>query len=300
VQSGCNPGEGFEKWHSRAQNRTATDHVESTHLSPPSPPHSATSSDKGDSSSFSSSSSSSHPSSTSNAYRSPIHTPPSPLSTPSPSTSPTEEFSRPLVGNAGDAQDFDLASIFSSYPGLIACEDHVYGHFDGGLRSEDEKDNKREESSFMRHPGVHCKCLTETTGYNVVLELSLRLRKAADILSHSAHHHMGSDCLLYHRITELDAFATCVSLSISCVFELTLAYIEPPWEILRPLQKIFCLIKIETVQSVRRRLCCNQLISMDMGRQLFRPFLPNRCIPSGHGNSYSQPLILLQLVMIHS
>jgi len=210
VQSGCNPGEEFEKWHSRAQNRTVPDqgsYVESTHLSPPSPPHSASSSDKGDSRSISSSSS--HSSSMSSTYRSPIHTPPSPLSTPSPSIStPIEEFSRPLVSSAGDAQDFDLASIFSSYPGLMACEDNVYGQFEGALRSEDEKDNKHDESCFMRHPGGHCRCLTENTSYNVVLELSLRLRKAADILSHSVHHHMGSDCLLYHRITELDAYAT--------------------------------------------------------------------------------------------
>jgi len=90
----------------------------------------------------------------------------------------------------------------------MACEENPYGQFDGALRSEDEKDDKRDETCFIRHPGGYCRCLTETTGYNVVLELSLRLRKAADTLGHLAHHHIGSDCLLYQRITELDAYAT--------------------------------------------------------------------------------------------
>ncbi|KAJ7698952.1 hypothetical protein B0H17DRAFT_316487 [Mycena rosella] len=52
--------------------------------------------------------------------------------------------------------------------------------------------------------GGTCGCLNEATCYNVVLELSLRLRKAADVLSRSPRHSMNSACALNTYISELD------------------------------------------------------------------------------------------------
>lgn len=127
----------------------------------------------------------------------------SPQSTPSPSTmTPTEEYPHTQVVVAGHrsdvSHDYDLTSMFLTYPGLMGCEEAPYGQL--------IKDGQA--SDFMKQPHGHCGCLHEPSSYNVVLELSLRLRKAADILSRSASHHVGSHCFLNQRISDLDAFAT--------------------------------------------------------------------------------------------
>ena len=44
-----------------------------------------------------------------------------------------------------------------------------------------------------------------------MLELSLRLRKAYDVLSRYPHHHLGSQCILRQRLAELDNLATYVA-----------------------------------------------------------------------------------------
>ncbi|KAJ3724555.1 hypothetical protein C8R42DRAFT_662149 [Lentinula raphanica] len=54
-----------------------------------------------------------------------------------------------------------------------------------------------------------CNCIMEASNYHTMLELSLRLRKAATILARSPHHHQpGIHCLLNERLSELDALTT--------------------------------------------------------------------------------------------
>ncbi|KAJ7203948.1 hypothetical protein B0H12DRAFT_474374 [Mycena haematopus] len=55
--------------------------------------------------------------------------------------------------------------------------------------------------------GGNCSCLNEASCYNAVLELSLRLRKAADVLARSPSHSSHPDCALNTHISELDNFA---------------------------------------------------------------------------------------------
>jgi len=95
------------------------------------------------------------------------------------------------------ASDYDLASMFLSYPGLIGCSD---GHF--SPMSENR----------LGKQASHCGCLHDATSYNAMLELSLRLRKASEILSKSASHHVGGQCQLHQRVSELDSFTTYVHL----------------------------------------------------------------------------------------
>ncbi|EGN99876.1 hypothetical protein SERLA73DRAFT_72658 [Serpula lacrymans var. lacrymans S7.3] len=236
VQSGSSPGEQFDKWHSRAQSRPASEdsHSGNRSQSSVSSPRSTEPPQEGNESTNCSVDSSasnpqqsslatlatSYPSSVlpqlssdnsthSSSYPS-FFSRSSPLSTPSPSTmTPTDEFSRSQVMIAGEQslpRDFDLASIFMSYPGLMGCDGGVFGHVDP------MKDNQIEDMcSKQQHNHSldgHCGCLNESSGYSVVLELSLRLRKAADVLSRSANHRMGSGCLLNQRIAELDGLAT--------------------------------------------------------------------------------------------
>ncbi|KAJ6464643.1 hypothetical protein C8R47DRAFT_1156019 [Mycena vitilis] len=105
---------------------------------------------------------------TSTGYSSPGSQFPSAM-TPSP---PVPGYSRPSDS---------LASLIAAYAGLT---DHMY----------------------VRRGG-NCGCMTESACYNAVLELSLRLRKAADVLARSPSHSSHSDCPLNNHISDLDAFA---------------------------------------------------------------------------------------------
>lgn len=125
----------------------------------------------------------------------------SPQSTPSPSLmTPIEEYSQPHIAISAQphaSPDYDLSSIFLAYTGL-AGSDH-YGVL---------KTGRADESCFIKQHGGHCGCLREPVNYNAVLELSIRLRKAADILARSPNHHIGSTCLLNQRVSDLDTFTT--------------------------------------------------------------------------------------------
>ncbi|KAJ7073244.1 hypothetical protein B0H15DRAFT_65404 [Mycena belliarum] len=81
-----------------------------------------------------------------------------------------------------------LESLFSAYTGLT---DHI----------------------VLRRSGI-CGCLNETVCYNVVLELSIRLRKAADVMARSPSHSINSSCALQSYIMELDTFVKDSLLSV--------------------------------------------------------------------------------------
>ncbi|KAJ7714744.1 hypothetical protein B0H16DRAFT_519952 [Mycena metata] len=93
-----------------------------------------------------------------------------------------------LTSGFGDSQslpsfsrpDDPLASLMAAYAGLA---DHM----------------------FVRRGG-NCNCLNETACYQVVLELSLRLRRTADVLARSPSHSNNSNCALNSQISELDTF----------------------------------------------------------------------------------------------
>jgi hypothetical protein len=128
---------------------------------------------------------------------------------------PLNEYSQTQVMVAGNQQlsgDFDLASIFMSYPGLMGCDEGMRHVQDRPIRT-DVVNERHDDPCLTRHNhgrfiDGHCGCLNEVASYNVVLELSLRLRKAADVLSRSMNHRFSSGCLLDQRIAELDALAT--------------------------------------------------------------------------------------------
>lgn len=200
VQSNNIPADDYDKWHSRVQSPPIV----------PSPPSSASSSEKADSPPLNARPLRSPAVVKANVYPSIPHIDESqqqpsycssPQSIPSPSLmTPTEEFSQPHVGVVGhpDGQhDYDISTMFLPYPGLMGCEDSYMSRHDSV-----------DDPAFHKHRGGHCDCLHEPSNYNVVLELSLRLRKAADILSRSPKHYLGTNCSLHHRISELDTFAT--------------------------------------------------------------------------------------------
>ncbi|KAI0300997.1 hypothetical protein B0F90DRAFT_1720780 [Multifurca ochricompacta] len=64
------------------------------------------------------------------------------------------------------------------------------------------------QHSGHQTPNSECGCLLESANYHAVLELSLRLRHAAEVLNQHPLHSKGSLCLLKQRIAELDAYTS--------------------------------------------------------------------------------------------
>ncbi|PCH43656.1 hypothetical protein WOLCODRAFT_90423 [Wolfiporia cocos MD-104 SS10] len=120
----------------------------------------------------------------------------SPVDTPSP---PAMSAIEPQM-QAGDMQpDYDF-SILPAYQSE---------RVDDGLFRDIWDRFLRPDGGCGARASDHCGCLHDPANYNVVLELSLRLRKAADILSRSLKHGSGSGCCaITQNIAELDRFAS--------------------------------------------------------------------------------------------
>lgn len=114
---------------------------------------------------------------------------------------------------AGFSFEHELASLLAdSCQGLVEVHEGVLEsmpeHFMAG------PPNTQLDMAFSDLANTHaemqaqCACLTDPANYHALLELSLRLRRAADILSQSSHHCGGSYCHLLHRIAELDRLTT--------------------------------------------------------------------------------------------
>ncbi|KAL1939901.1 hypothetical protein VTO73DRAFT_9601 [Trametes versicolor] len=133
--------------------------------------------------------------------------PPSPLNTPSPAAhSPTDPYSC----HGGDAlssmlaAEYDLSSLLSSSPASAQG-----GVADGYLNDMLESLLSAPEPCPSGHGhDDHCGCLNDHTSYSTVLELSLRLRRAVEILSRYTKHGAQSDCKVHRRISDLDRFTT--------------------------------------------------------------------------------------------
>ncbi|KAF9820305.1 hypothetical protein IEO21_01519 [Rhodonia placenta] len=123
----------------------------------------------------------------------------SPIDTPSPMTlSPTESQ---MAGGSSLPSEYDIAALLSSYPPEKAgLEDNLFNEIWDRLIRPDG-------TCEVNRLGEHCGCLHDPANYNVVLELSLRLRKAADALSRSSQHASGS-CAISQNIAELDRFTS--------------------------------------------------------------------------------------------
>ncbi|KZT72072.1 hypothetical protein DAEQUDRAFT_705714 [Daedalea quercina L-15889] len=124
----------------------------------------------------------------------------SPIATPSPtSLSPLDPH---LSCGLGLNSDYDLSSLFACSGQKTGLEDSFFTDiWDRLVPPGGACDSVR--------PGEHCGCLSDPATYNAILELSLRLRKAADILGRSMNHASGtSSCLINQNVIELDRFTS--------------------------------------------------------------------------------------------
>ena len=124
------------------------------------------------------------------------------FSTPSPIESPSPLSLSP-IDTASDGA-YDLASLLSSClsegAGLESSLDDL---FDGLARNE-TLGIATPDTCFIHQDRGHCGCLQDATSYGVVLELSLRLRRAAEVLAHDAKHRVSHNCPIHQRIADLD------------------------------------------------------------------------------------------------
>ncbi|KAH9839528.1 uncharacterized protein C8Q71DRAFT_704445 [Rhodofomes roseus] len=124
----------------------------------------------------------------------------SPIATPSPmSVSPLDPH---LSCGLGLNSDYDLSSLFACSAEKTGMEESFFSEiWDRLVPPGGSCDSAR--------PGEHCGCLNDPATYNTILELSLRLRKAADILGRSTNHTSGiSNCMVNQNIVELDRFTS--------------------------------------------------------------------------------------------
>lgn len=125
---------------------------------------------------------------------------PSPQSTPSPLVSATfDERSQGPV-SAVQQQEFDVAAMLLYSPSFSSP----------GVQEDYSGVTKDPMTIYSNQPQpeeVYCGCADEGATYNVLLELSLRLRKAAGTMARSPGHQCsGTCCALYRQVSELDKY----------------------------------------------------------------------------------------------
>ncbi|RPD74194.1 hypothetical protein L226DRAFT_509362 [Lentinus tigrinus ALCF2SS1-7] len=128
---------------------------------------------------------------------------PSPLNTPSPTPqSPIDVYGADAVTSLLNS-DYDFSYLLASYPSSAAAvDDALFGDMLDPLVPPTS------EGCANHLSDEHCGCLHDHTSYSTVLELSLRLRRATEILSRYAKHSARSDCKVHKGISDLDRFTT--------------------------------------------------------------------------------------------
>lgn len=122
----------------------------------------------------------------------------SPLGSPSPILTPCDEYSHTPYVHSELVNELDVTSMFLPY--------QCYNDLDPGYSAD--LAHIHAQPSPKDHQLAHCGCLNDSNGYNLILDLSMRLRKASESLSQSSrHHHMGQ-CAVMQRISEMDMFTT--------------------------------------------------------------------------------------------
>ncbi|TRM69912.1 hypothetical protein BD626DRAFT_20387 [Schizophyllum amplum] len=119
------------------------------------------------------------------------YTPNSPSSLPS----PVDELVLSYIGS-----DLSSATLASAFPSSdLVSQWMATGDLSAFLNPQ------LANSCVDNAHGDHCGCLHDSATYGAILELSLRLRKAAEVLSRS--HTSQGVCRLHQRVAELDSMA---------------------------------------------------------------------------------------------
>ncbi|KAH9064993.1 hypothetical protein EDB87DRAFT_1556140 [Lactarius vividus] len=106
--------------------------------------------------------------------------------------------------------DSSISSLSYFTDGDLQSDTPFVELFDNTLRDMSCSDTTA-DPCLSQHSGQQtllseCGCLSEVANYQAVLELSLRLRCAAEALNRHPRHNNSSMCLLKQRIVELDVF----------------------------------------------------------------------------------------------
>lgn len=123
----------------------------------------------------------------------------SPLSSPCMPATPSSASSPVAINDASpEVNGMDL-SIFAQGPYFSGYEDNA--EMDQHFRGIDPP---------CYNPTKPCNCVLDASNYQTMLELSLRLRKAARILGHHPLHQAGGYCHINQSLMELDTLTAYV------------------------------------------------------------------------------------------
>lgn len=113
--------------------------------------------------------------------------------------------------------EFNVDSLISASSfEATGFETGVYGHMLDQIMRADQAKAAGDCTYHSCRPGMRqsCSCINTAAVYNSLLELSVRLRRAAESLGSFAQHRshsMDSDCHLYSKVRELDRLMSYVT-----------------------------------------------------------------------------------------
>lgn len=113
-------------------------------------------------------------------------------------TPPTSSAPSDVSGVSAQLTNIELSSILQG-PDFLGYEGNaeVHGHHSSMSPTS--------PSTYYNHnASTLCNCLRDPSNYQTMLELSLRLRKAAKVLGQYPLHQAGKYCLLNQCLVELD------------------------------------------------------------------------------------------------
>ncbi|TEB38210.1 hypothetical protein FA13DRAFT_1725858 [Coprinellus micaceus] len=124
------------------------------------------------------------------------HSTQSPSSSPLVST-PVDEYAR--QANTISSGEYDFANMLLSYQPNYSTQDEFGGS------SKDSGDGYHHLAA--QSDQTYCGCAEESPTYSVLLELSVRLRRAADLMSRNPTHICAGNCCSLHRqVSDLDSY----------------------------------------------------------------------------------------------
>ncbi|KAE9389665.1 hypothetical protein BT96DRAFT_1003017 [Gymnopus androsaceus JB14] len=100
-------------------------------------------------------------------------------------------------------RDLSPSSTGLDFSTALAQDSRFVGYKDI-MEMQHHFDSISPESSHHCNPMQQCICVQDTSNYQTMLELSVRLRKAVTILAQHPHHQAGRYCLLNQTLVELD------------------------------------------------------------------------------------------------
>ncbi|KAE9386914.1 hypothetical protein BT96DRAFT_927882 [Gymnopus androsaceus JB14] len=137
-----------------------------------------------------------------------------------PNSTPSSSIGINDASAGNELTRIDMSSILSQSPNSIGFEDSVEMH---------HHLNTISSTNSSQHNAMQpCDCIQDASNYQIMLELSLRLRRAAQIMGQYPLHHAGRYCLLHQALVEFDTLTAETLSSVDPPHRRTPSYNQSP------------------------------------------------------------------------